>query len=122
MVEKKPEKCSIEDCAIKDHVDFIVSQFKEIAHKLTQNHIELRMSVVKLTENMKYVQRVHERIDDLEKKFIEENKELKKKVEESDKELQKKIEKNNMTLYKVVGGVSVLYLVIPWVIKLLMKL
>ena len=115
--EQKTRRCTLDDCAIKDHVDFIVAQFKDIADRLSQNHVELRMSVVKLTENMKYVQRVHERIDNL----TEETKDLRAKVEIEDTKLREKIEKNNKTLYKIVGAIMVITTVTPWILKFISK-
>lgn len=64
-----PNNCSTKEgteCIMEDRVTEVVERFGRLAEKLSENQIEIRMSIVKLTENMHELHRVHERVDIME--------------------------------------------------------
>lgn len=88
------EKCSIDEdqaCKMEGRIDDVVERFSRLAEKLTENQIEIRLNIVKLTENMHDMKRVHGRVD---------------KVEED-------IKKIAPLVYKMVGVATFLAVLIP---------
>lgn len=88
------------NCKMEERFDTVVERFSKLADKLSDNQIELRMSVVKLTENMHELKRVHERVDVLEED----------------------IKKITPLVYKMVGVVGVVGVLTPLAVTYILKL
>ena len=84
-------KCENPECLMEEKVAAVVDRFGRLAEKLADNQIEMRMSIVKLTENMHELKRVHERVD----------------LIEAD------LKKLNPLVYKLIGAACVLGVVVP---------
>ena len=53
-------------CRMEGRIEEVVERFSRLAEKLTENQIEMRMNIVKLSENMHDLKRVHGRVDQVE--------------------------------------------------------
>lgn len=95
-------KCPTEeglDCPMEERITEVVERFGRLAEKLSDNQVEIRMSIVKLTENMHELQRVHERVD----------------IMEGD------LKRLTPLVYKMVGVTTTAALVIPLVVTYLIE-
>ena len=75
------KRCTPEFCGVQVQIDRAFIKFEEIATKLAENQVELRLSLAKLTESVGQMERVYERIE---------------KVEEM-------VQKNTAMVYKIMG-------------------
>jgi len=60
------DQCKPEDCAVHDYVTGSLARFEEIVGKLVEGQHQTQMNIVKLTENLEMLKRLHERVDKLE--------------------------------------------------------
>lgn len=98
MVIKCPTEEGV-DCPMEDRITEVVDRFGKLADKLSENQVEIRMSLVKLTENMHELQRIHERVDTMEHD----------------------LKKITPLVYKMVGVTTTVAVVIPLIVTYLIE-
>ena len=86
-------------CRVEGRIEEVVERFSKLAEKLTDNQIEMRMSIVKLSENMQDLKRVHTRIDKIETD----------------------VKKMTPLVYKMVGVASAFAVAVPILIGVFLK-
>lgn len=87
--------CNPKDCAVHEYVLNALDRFDTMANKLAEGQQQLQLNIVKLTENLEGVKRLHERVD---------------KAEARVGELEK-------FMYKAIGGLGVVTLILPLIIN-----
>lgn len=88
-----------EPCRMEPRIEEVIQRFGRLAEKLTENQIEIRLNIVKLSENIHDLRRVHGRVDKLEE-------ELKKLIP---------------LIYKMIGVATAVAIAIPVITSVFLK-
>lgn len=97
-LKAKRRKCSPFDCGMEDKVNNIMERFTRVSEKLTDNQIEMRLSIQKLSDNIDSMKSLSAKQDKLEEK----------------------VDKNSQMVWKMAGGMSLLALAVPVLLNFFM--
>lgn len=61
------QQCNINDCTTHEYVMNALNKFDNLACKLAEGQQQIQLNVVRLTEHMDTTNRLHDRVDKLEK-------------------------------------------------------
>ena len=98
--------CDSEECASHLYIVEAVKELKEMNKLLLQGQNQLERTTIKLVESMKSVDRLHERVNKLEKEQTS-----------TDKEQDKKIDRLRVFMWRVSGALLVASPFLAYLIK-----
>lgn len=113
-VEEILRVCNPQDCKTHEYVVSVFDRLEGIVSKLAESNHSLELSIVKITENMDSVRRLHDRIDN-----IEIGQETMKAVDARLSKVEVSDEKTKSFMWKLTGGFTALTFLAPIIYKLL---
>lgn len=103
------EQPMINPCNVHPQFESVVKDLKDTTRYLVEGQVELKMTLIQLTEHLKGLERLEKRVDGME---------LLRR--EGDKIKDCKIDELRVFMYKVVGAVAVLSFLGPIAVKVAM--
>jgi len=98
-------------CGSHDHYEAMLEEVRRATRGIEEGQTEIRMTLIKLTEHMKGLERLEVRVDKLEVRH-----------ERDEKEARKEIDRLKGFMYRIVGAVGVISLLAPILVKVLLVL
>lgn len=89
------EGCNAKECGMEGKLEGLFERFTTVSEKLTDNQVEMRMSIQHLTDNMKGIKRLGDRMEKLEDK----------------------VDVNSSMMWKIVGFGIAVASIVPFVVS-----
>jgi len=103
-----PHSCNPTTCQYHYLTEHVVSDLKVAVEKLLEGQIQMKETVIQLSENMKAFERIEQRLEKLEDWQIQ-----------RDKEQDQKIQELRAFMYKAMGAISAVGVIASFALKFL---
>lgn len=101
--------CESDTCQYHNATDVVINDLRGAVHKILEGQTEMRDTVIKLTEAMKGIDRLDRNMEKLQERW-----------EEKDKAQDLKIDELKAFMYKTMGGVAVVSLVVGYFLRVVL--